>query len=165
MYRPEDPARIYGRIKERLDGTFAKLELLHEVVRDKGSPQMIFTISGKERVLEKIGELVDTANETFIISTPAYPELRGTLHERIKKALKRGVQVTVVVEPGVRVEPGVGVVRAERLVATDVVSDSQNALIASPDLGACGFSANPFLAEHLTRFLDIVVRDFERSEK
>ena len=73
--------------------------------------------------------------------------------------------MTVVVEPGVRVEPGVIVVRAERLVATDVVSDSQNALIASPDLGACGFSANPFLAEHLTRFLDIVVRDFERSEK
>lgn len=163
VYRPEDPSRVYGRIKERLDGTFAKLEFLHEVVREKGSPQLIFTISGKGRVLDKIAELVDSANETFMISTPVYSDLRNTLQDRVKNAIKRGVVVTVIVEPGVRVEPGARVIRAERLVATDVVSDSQNALIASPDLGACGFSANPFLAQHLMRFLDIVIRDYERS--
>ena len=37
VYRPEDPSVIYGWIKERLDETFAKLEFLHEVVREKGS--------------------------------------------------------------------------------------------------------------------------------
>jgi len=61
------------------------------------------------------------------------------------------------------VESGARIVKAERLVATDVVSDSKMALIAAPDLGACGFSANPFLAQHLMRFLEIVIRDYERK--
>jgi sugar-specific transcriptional regulator TrmB len=163
VYRPEDPSVVYGRVKERLDETFAKLEFLHEVVRDKGTPQLIFTISGKSRVLDKIGELLDTAEKVFTISTPVYADLRGSIQDRIKKAVKRGVEVTVVVEPGVRVQEGCRVIRAERLVATDVVSDGKMALIASPDLTACGFSANPFLAQHLMRFLEIIIRDFERS--
>jgi len=163
VYRPEDPMIVYGRIKERLDETFAKLDFLNEVVRDKGSPQLIFTISGKTRVLEKIAELVDTSEKSFTISTPVYAEVRGAIHNRIKNAIARGVDVTIVVEPGVRVESGARIVKAERLVATDVVSDSKMALIAAPDLGACGFSANPFLAQHLMRFLEIVIRDYERK--
>ena len=163
VFRPEDPSVVYGRVKESLDETFAKLEFLHEIVRDKGSPQLIFTISGKARVLEKIAELVDSASDSFIISTPVYSEIRPTIQERIKNAVKRGVDVTIVVEPGVRVEAGPNVIRAERLVATDVVSDAQMALIAAPDMSACGFSANPFLAQHLMRFLDIVIRDYERT--
>lgn len=164
VYRPEDPAQVYGRIKDRLDETFAKLEFLHEVVREKGSPQLIFTITGKPRVLEKIAELVDSSVEEFIISTPVYSEVRTSIQDRVRAALKRGVRVTVVTEPGVRVQDGCVTVRAERLVATDVVSDGKMALIASPDLSACGFSANPFLAQHLMRFLEIIIRDYERSE-
>jgi sugar-specific transcriptional regulator TrmB len=164
VYRPEDPAVVYGRIKEGLDETFAKLELLHEVVREKGSPQLIFTITGKPRVLDKIAELLDEARESFIISSPAYPELRGALAERTRHALSRGVSVTVIAEPGARTEPGVRLVRAEGLVATDVVSDESMALIAAPDLSACGFSANPFLAQHLRRFLDILLREREGKD-
>jgi sugar-specific transcriptional regulator TrmB len=165
VYRPEDPMVVYGRIKERLDETFAKLDFLHELVREKGSPQLIFTISGKARVLEKIAELVDTSDQSFTICTPVYADVRGAVHDRIKNAIARGVDVTIIVEPGVRVESGARVVRAERLVATDVVSDSKMALIAAPDLEACGFSANPFLAQHLMRFLEIVIRDYEREAK
>lgn len=163
VYRPEDPAVVYGRVKERLDETFAKLEFLNEVVREKGSPQLIFTISGKARVLEKIAELVDSSDETFTISTPVYADVRGAIQDRVKKAMARGVEVTTIVEPGVRVESGARVIRAERLVATDVVSDGKMALIAAPDLGTCGFSANPFLAQHLMRFLEIVITDYERG--
>jgi sugar-specific transcriptional regulator TrmB len=163
VYRPEDPSVVYGRVKESLDETFAKLEFLHEIVRDKGSPQLIFTISGKTRVLEKIAELLDSADDSFIISTPVYADLRGTIQDRMKNAINRGVDVTLIVEPGVRVAEGTNVVRAERLVATDVVSDGQMALIAAPDMSACGFSANPFLAQHLMRFLDIIIRDYERT--
>jgi len=164
VYRPEDPNLVYSRIKERLDETFAKLDFLHEIVREKGSPQLIFTITGKARVMDKIGELVDSAEKEFTISTPVFGEVRDIVQDRIKNALKRGVSVTVVAEPGVRVQEGCRVIRAERLVATDVVSDGKMALIASPDLTACGFSANPFLAQHLMRFLEIVIRDYERSE-
>ena len=44
VYRPEDPGLVYSRIKERLDETFAKLEFLNEVVREKGSPQLLSLI-------------------------------------------------------------------------------------------------------------------------
>jgi sugar-specific transcriptional regulator TrmB len=161
VYRPEDPSVVYGRVKEHLDETFGKLELLHEVVREKGSPQLIFTISGKGRVLDKISELLDSAEQTFIMSTPVYADIRARLKDRLKHAIKRGVEVTVITEPGVRVESGVRAVRAEHLVATDVVSDANMALIAAPDLSVAGFSANPFLAQHLRRFLDILLREDE----
>jgi sugar-specific transcriptional regulator TrmB len=159
VYRPEDPAVVHGRIKAGLEETFAKLGLLHEVVREKGSPQLIFTISGRARVFDKIREMLDAASQSFIISTPAYSELRSELGEGVRRALSRGVAVTVIAEPGARVEPGVRVVRGEHLVATDVVSDEALALIAAPDLAACGFSSNPFLAIHLRRFLDIMLRE------
>jgi sugar-specific transcriptional regulator TrmB len=165
VYRPEDPAVVYGRIKAGLDETFAKLELLHDVVREKGSPQLIFTISGRPRVVDKIKEMLEAASANFIISTPAYGELRGTLGDGIRRALSRGVAVTLVVEPGARTEQGVRVVRVDHLVATDVVTDESLALIAAPDLSACGFSSNPFLAQHLKRFLDILVREDERKAK
>ena len=107
--------------------------------------------------------MVDTSNENFMISTPVYADVRGAIQDRIKNAVARGVEVTTIVEPGVRVESSTRVVRAERLVATDVVSDGKMALIAAPDLGTCGFSANPFLAQHLLRFLEIVISDYERK--
>ncbi len=44
VYRPEDPAVVYGRIKEGLDETFAKLELLHEVVRLRNRELFLITI-------------------------------------------------------------------------------------------------------------------------
>ena len=53
--------------------------------------------------------------------------------------------------------PSTEVHRKSDLLATDLISDSEMAMIASPDLELCGFSDNPFIAEHLERFMRMAI--------
>ena len=75
----------------------------------------------------------------------------------MENAVKRGVDLVVITAPGQKAPGGVRVVRRSGLIATDVISDGTRALLASPDLNACGYTDNPALAEHLERFLEILM--------
>lgn len=157
IYKPESPMRVYQRVNEEIKELFEKLNMLHEVVREKGEPQIIYTIYGKNRVLEKIGELMDKCSRTFIISTPNFSEIHSPLSKKMQHLLDRGIDVTVITKPFQRVPQGIEVVRKERLVAVDVVSDGEKAILASGDLNACGYTDNASLAEHLERFLHMLI--------
>lgn len=157
IYKPENPMRVYQRVNREIKGLFDKLNMLHEVVREKGEPQIIYTIYGKNRVLEKIGELMDRCSRRFIISTPNFSEIHSPLAKRIQNLIDRGIHVTVITKPFQRVPQGITVVRKERLVAVDIVVDGEKAVLASGDLNACGFTDNASLAEHLERFLHILI--------
>lgn len=157
IYKPEAPMRVYKWVNEEIKEMFEKLNMLHEVVREKGEPQIIYTINGKIRVLEKIGELMDKCTRTFIISTPNFSEIHSPLGKKIQHLIDRGIEITIVTRPFQRVPNGVTVVRKDRLVATDIVSDGEKAILASPNLGACGYTDNASLAEHLERFLHILI--------
>src|SRR5439155_25453571 len=76
IFKPEAPGKVKGRVIDHLEDTFSKLDLLHEVLRSKGEPQLVYTFSTKPRVLEKIGELIDQASETIIVGTPMFSEIR-----------------------------------------------------------------------------------------
>jgi sugar-specific transcriptional regulator TrmB len=157
IYKPEPPSKIFERVKDELEETFQKLEFIHEILRERGEPQLVYTITGKEKVTEKIGELLDKSTESFIISTPVISEVRDKLAKNIQSALKRNIEVTVITEPGQKVPKGVNAVRRKGLIATDVISDGKSALIASPDLNACGYIENAQLARHLAQFLEILM--------
>ncbi len=157
IYKPENPMRVYQRVNKEIKGLFEKLNMLHEVVREKGEPQIIYTIYGKNRVLEKIGELMDKCTRTFIISTPNFSEIHSPLAKKIQHLIDRGIDVTVITKPFQRVPQNMTVVRKERLVAVDIVADGEKAILASGDLNACGFTDNASLAEHLERFLYILI--------
>ncbi|UCE74678.1 MAG: TrmB family transcriptional regulator [Methanomassiliicoccales archaeon] len=157
IYKPEPPSKIYERVRAELEETFQKLELIHEILRERGEPQLVYTITGKEKVTEKIGELLDKSTKNFIISTPVLSEVREKLGKNIQNALKRGVEVTVITEPLQKVPWEVRLFRRKGLIATDVISDGRNALIASPDLNACGYIENESLARHLKQFLEILM--------
>ncbi len=157
IYKPESPMRVYDKVNERIREMFEKLNMLHEVVREKGDPQIIYTIYGKNRVLEKIGELMDKCSGSFIISTPNFSEIHTPLAKKLQHLLDRGIEVTVITKPFQRVPHGVNVVRKDRLVAVDIVSDGESAILASGDLNACGYTDNSSLAEHLERFLQILI--------
>ncbi|MCI4347978.1 MAG: hypothetical protein L3J97_05100, partial [Thermoplasmata archaeon] len=43
------------------------------------------------------------------------------------------------------------------LLATEVLADSQHALLAAPNLEAAGFTDNPILTAHLQQFLEIIL--------
>jgi sugar-specific transcriptional regulator TrmB len=157
IFKPEAPVKVKERVIEHLEDTFAKLDLLHEVLRNKGEPQLVYTISSRPRVLEKIGELLETASETFIVSTPTFSEIRETLGKKVEQAIARGIRVTVITEPGQKIPEGATAVNRKGLIATDVIVDSSSALIASPDLSACGYTDNASLSRHLENFLEIIM--------
>ncbi|MEE9174353.1 MAG: helix-turn-helix domain-containing protein [Thermoplasmata archaeon] len=157
IFKPEAPEKVKNDVLRRVSSVFEHLQVLHEVLMDKGEPQLVYTIQGKQRVLSKIAELLDTATRTFIISTPTLAEVRETLNKRIEAAVKRGVRATVITGPSQRVLPGAYTVQKPGLIATDIIADGERALIASPDLNVCGYTDNASLAKHLENFLLILM--------
>ncbi len=157
MYKPENLEVLKKRVIEEINELFDKLEFIESVFMEKGEPQLVYTISGKEKVMSKIAELIDMAEEEVIISTPRISEIRKHLSKNIERAIKRGVRVVVVTPPNQRPPKGTIVYRRVGLVATDIVCDNKRALLASPELNACGYTDNPALARHLTHFINILI--------
>jgi sugar-specific transcriptional regulator TrmB len=157
VFRPVPPTEVKERLCSHLDSMFSKLEALQGMLSERGTPQLIYTIAGKDKVLSKIGEMLDASQHHFIISSPSIRMIGGELEDKFKEALKRGVDVLVVAEPSSRTPEGVRVLRKPDLIATDVISDGEMAMIASPDLALCGFTDNPFLALHLENFINLAL--------
>ena len=157
IFKPEPPSKIKTKVFDHLNDTFAKLEMMHEVLSDKGEPQLIYTITSKARVLAKIGELLDTATHAFIVATPQFYEIREGLAKKLENALGRGIRITVITEPLQKIPEGATPFFRKGLIATDIIADAERALIASPDLTACGYTDNPYLAAHLESFLQILM--------
>lgn len=158
IFKPEPPNNIYEKYKNDLEETFKKLAILHEIVHDRGMPQLIFTIAGKEKVIEKIGELLDTSTESFMVSTPSFSSLRDKLSKKFQNAVGRGVKITIITIPTQGISDYGDVIHRSGLLATDVISDNKQALIAAPDLAACGYTDNELLAKHLQDFLEIMLK-------
>jgi len=157
LFRPTPPLDVAETLKTAIQEVFEKLALLHRVVAEHGEPQLVYLLSGREKVLQKIGELLDQSTEAFILTTPQLSELRDELGKKIQHAVKRGVRVTFITLPLQRVPEGVEYVQRENLRATEALSDGAHALLAAPGLEACGFTDNPILIAHLKQFLELVL--------
>ncbi len=71
--------------------------------------------------------------------------------------MKRNIRIVFVTPPNKRVPANVEVFRKEGLIATDVVSDQKRAMLAGPDLDACGYTDNPALALHVYQFINMML--------
>jgi sugar-specific transcriptional regulator TrmB len=152
VFHPVPPLEIRDRMVAEMERVFQLLDSLRGSQTEKGSPQLVYTIMGKERVMGKIGEMLDMSKERFFLSSPDLTELNNELAPKFSNAIKRGVHVTVVALPSVKVPEATEVIRKQDLLATDVITDYEVALMATPDLSICGFTDNPFLAAHLDNF-------------
>ncbi|MCU0860435.1 MAG: TrmB family transcriptional regulator [Thermoplasmata archaeon] len=150
---PVPPSELSDRFVAEVEDAFGKLDTVKDILSERGVPQLVYTIMGKDRVLDKIGEMIDKAETSFVISSPSFPEVRRRLSKRFQAAASRGVEVTVITKPFVKVPKAFTAVRRNALIATDVISDGTAALLASSDLNACGFTDNATLAAHLADFL------------
>ncbi len=157
LFRPTPPLDVADSLKGAIQEVFEKLALLHRVVAEHGEPQLVYLLSEQEKVVAKIGDLLDQASRTFILTTPQVAELRDELGKKIQHAVKRGVQVTFITAPLQRVPEGVEYVPRENLRATEVLADGEHALLAAPGLDACGFTDNPILIAHLQQFLEVIL--------
>src|SRR2546425_2441115 len=100
IFKPEPPAKIKEKVIEQLGESFDKLDMMHEILRDKGEPQLVYTVAGKSRVMEKIGEMLDTATGSVTIATPAFYEIRERLPEESPKAKQPSGQNALIHEAG-----------------------------------------------------------------
>ncbi|HXY12336.1 MAG TPA: helix-turn-helix domain-containing protein [Thermoplasmata archaeon] len=157
LFRPTPPLDVAETLKGAIQEVFEKLATLHRIVAEHGEPQLVYLLSGRERVMQKIGELLDQSTGAFILTTPQLADLRDELGKKIQHAVKRGVRVTFITTPLQRIPEGVEFVPRENLRATEVLSDGAHALLAAPGLEACGFTDNPILIAHLKQFLEMVL--------
>ncbi len=157
LFRPKPPLEVADALKTAIQEVFEKLETLHRIVGEHGEPQLVYLLSGREKVLQKIGELLDQSTKSFILTTPQLNELRDELGKKIVHAVKRGVEVTFITQPLQRTPDGVRYIPRNNLLATEVLADGAHALMAAPGLDACGFTDNPILTAHLKQFLDMIL--------
>ncbi len=158
IYRPAEPLEIKSRLSSRLDEVFGRLNTLYEILSEKGEPQVVYTIYGREKVFEKISEFLKRTDEEIIISSPSFSIILSELDAEFQSLHKRNVTTTIITEPGEKVLSWAKVQRRERLIATDIISDGKRALLASPGFEACGYTHNPSIASHLVNFMDILMR-------
>ncbi len=156
IFHPEDPLLKGDEIAENTRDAFRKLSLVSGMLSEKGVPQLIYTIVGREKVTEKIGEMLDSSTTRFLISTPAIRDVRKIFGKKFSDAKKRGVHITIITAPSVKLPEHTVSYRVTELLATDITSDGNKALIAAPDLSACGYSDNASLVAHLDSFLQLL---------
>ncbi len=157
LFRPAAPLDVAETLKGAIQEVFEQLAELHRVVAEHGEPQLVYLLSGREKVTTKIGELLDRSTRSFILTTPQVADLRDELGKKIQSGLKRGVRITFVTAALQKVPEGVEYVPRENLLATEVLADGEHALLAAPGLDACGFTDNPILTAHLKQFLEVVL--------
>ncbi len=160
VFKPAEPLEVKSRLSRELDEVFGRLNTLYEVLSEKGEPQLVYTISGREKVLEKIEEMINRTEDEIIISSPNFSKILDRSEKELESAQNRGVDITIVTSPRERAYTDAKVKRKESLIATDLISDGKRALLASPGFEACGYTTNPSLAKHLVNFMDILM---ERS--
>lgn len=160
-FTPVDPAELSRKFVVEIEDSFMKVASLKDVLSERGIPQLVYTIMGKDRVLDKIGEMIDKSESSFVISSPSVAVFRKKLGKRFSNAIRRGVEVTIITSPFVKAPREVKVVRRKALIATDVISDGKTALLAAPDLSACGYTDNEALSKHLEDFLRIMSESAE----
>ncbi|EQB70806.1 MAG: hypothetical protein AMDU1_APLC00046G0020 [Thermoplasmatales archaeon A-plasma] len=157
MFKPEDMGKIRSDFQERFDSLFRKLKEIQDMVPSKGDPQLVYTIYGNQRVMSKLAEMINLTEREILICTPKVREIRTELKKNLDNAIKRGVKVIFVTPPNKRIPPNTVVYRKEGLIATDVASDQVRAMLAGPELDACGYTDNPALALHVYQFINMMI--------
>ena len=157
MFKPEDMSKIRSEFQEKFDNLFRKLKEIQDMVPSKGEPQLVYTIYGTQRVMSKLAEMINLTERELLICTPKVREIRTELKKHLDNAIKRGVKVIFVTPPNKRIPPNTIVYRKEGLIATDVASDQVRAMLAGPELDACGYTDNPALALHVYQFINMMI--------
>src|SRR5579863_5432289 len=70
LFQPKPPLEVADLLKGAIQEVFDKLAALHAIVAEHGEPQLVYLLSGREKVLGKIAELLDQSTKSFILTTP-----------------------------------------------------------------------------------------------
>ncbi len=132
---------------------FSLLRKVEGLLSEGGTPALLYTITGRKRIMEKIGEMIDSSQRTVFLASPDMRPIRLEHGQRLKDAVERGVEVILVLDPFIKSPDCTEAIRKEGLIVTDLVVDDQTTLIATPDFEMCGFIDNPFITSHFNSVL------------
>ena len=88
---------------------------------------------------------------TITVFTPGkvlFDDVGPRMHEKVGSVIAKK-EIKVITEKVLKTIEEKSVIFEEGLIATDVVADRSRALLAGPDLNACGYTDNPALALHI----------------
>lgn len=156
-YRARKPESVRETLLSHLDDTFDVLSGMYNSAPAEEA-ELVYTLRGRERVMSKIREMIEGANESVILVSPTM-SLDKRVLELLQNTLMRGVKVRAVLdEEGRRtgtIPEGIEL-RTGNLAAVDVLVDDKAALISLPDYSACGWVDSPQVAGHFKQFLELM---------
>jgi sugar-specific transcriptional regulator TrmB len=156
-YRARKPESVRETLLSHLDETFDALSGMYNTAPAEEA-ELVYTLRGREKVLSKMHEMIEGANESVILVSPTI-SLDKRILDLLQSALRRGVKVRAVLDDEGRrngILPEGIELRTGNLVAVDVLVDDKAALISLPDYSACGWVDSPQVAGHFKQFLELM---------
>ncbi|MFW9834222.1 MAG: TrmB family transcriptional regulator [Candidatus Thorarchaeota archaeon] len=118
-------------------------------------PALIYTIRGTIDVLSKILSMISRAKKTILLVAPRLDDFGEGVLNSLEEAANRGVKLRSVLGAMSDFKiPNFQQRLKEDTQAIDIVIDSEEALIAMPDLSVCGWADNPLISMQLEGFLE-----------
>lgn len=154
-YRARSPELIEKDSIAAVRDVFSELKKLYESSREKGEkPEIIYTITGKMRVIKKIEEMLQRAEKEVIMVLPNYKELH--LNAVLNSLIAKGIKIKLITEPTSTFPEKAEVKFRKPILAVDILVDGIEAMISLPDYSVCGWVENPTIAKHFKEFLELL---------
>jgi sugar-specific transcriptional regulator TrmB len=170
IFRVREPALMKQKLTQSLGELFDKLQTQYENVKEESSKlALIYTIVGRDHVIDKIVELLDAVRSHAMIAIPGAIRSMNTvpnqnkIGEAIERLLGRNDVITKIISDAksdLPMNSNHSELRIRNSVlAVDLLVDDQKALIGLPDLSVCGWVDSALIASHFGQFLDLLWRD------
>ena len=155
-YHAKRPASIKSMVASKVEETFEALDRFYRN-EPAEEAELVYTVRGREKVLDKIYEMLLGARENVIVVAPTVGLEDARVMELLAGAVRRGVRVRAICDDGAvgLLPPGVDI-RTGNQVAFDLLVDDKVALIGLPDHSACGWIDSPAVSSHFKQFLELL---------
>ena len=155
-YRAKKPGSIKAMISSRLEDSFKELQKIYRT-EPVEEAELVYTLRGSEKVLDKVYEMLRGAKQSLVVVTPTMGLEDAKIMELLAEAVERGVTVRAICDDEAQglLPPGVEI-RTGNQIAFDLLVDDKTALIGLPDHSACGWIESPAVASHFKQFLELL---------
>ena len=155
-YRAKRPASVKAMVASRIEDTFKELDKIYKS-EPTDDAELVYTLRGRDRVLDKVYEMLRGARESVMVVAPSMGFEDGKIMELLAESVNRGVGVRAICDDeGIGLLPPGVEIRTGNHVAFDLLVDDSVALIGLPDHSACGWVDSPAVATHLKEFLELL---------
>lgn len=155
-YRAKRPSKVRAAVASRLEDTFKELEGIYKTEPTEEA-ELVYTLRGREKVLDKVYELLTGARRSAMVVSPSMGLEDAKVMQLIARAVEKGVEFRAICDDEAvgLLPPGVDT-RTGNQVAFDLLVDDTVALIGLPDHSACGWVDSPAVASHFKQFLELL---------